>query len=56
MMIETTKQHDGAWLVSAIVVEGDYVWREWSTYYGYTKRESVRLFRQYVTDKGYRIS
>lgn len=55
-MIETTKQHDGAWLVSAIVVQDIYAWREWNIYYGYGKRDSVRLFRQYVTDKGYRIS
>ena len=37
----TTRLHSGAWQVSAIV-RGYLVTR---TYYGYTKRDAVRLFR-----------
>lgn len=39
--MSTTKLHSGAWQISAII-SGRLITR---TYYGYTKREAVRLFR-----------
>jgi hypothetical protein len=34
----------GTWLLSAIVVRDIYAYREHAQYYGYTKREAIRLF------------
>jgi hypothetical protein len=34
----------GTWLLSAIVVRDIYAYREHAQYYGYTKREAMRLF------------
>ena len=42
------KNHAGAWIVSDIVGSCYYV----RTYYGYTKREALRLFRAYVKEAG----
>jgi hypothetical protein len=42
------KNYTGAWIVSDIVGNRYYV----QTYYGYTKREALRLFRAYVKEAG----
>ena len=47
--------HSGAYTVSAIVHGEGTSWREWNTYYGYTKREAIKMFKKYVNDKGWRI-
>jgi hypothetical protein len=39
------KNREGAWIIYATDREGYLVTR---SYYGYTKRESVRLFRAYM--------
>ena len=39
-----TKLHNGAYTVSTMT-NTRYVWQ---TYYGYTKREAIRLFREYL--------
>jgi hypothetical protein len=43
--------HSGAWLISG-VVEGEsdhyYLTR---TYYGYTKKEAIKLWRQHIQEK-----
>ena len=41
------KNREGAWVIYALGREGYLVTR---SYYGYTKRESVRLFRQYMRE------
>ena len=56
MIIVDSVPHSGAWTVSAIVSDGTGSWREWNTYYGYTKREAVQMFKAYVADKGWRIA
>ena len=39
------KNREGAWVIYALGREGYLVTR---SYYGYTKRESVRLFRAHI--------
>lgn len=41
------KNREGAWVIYALGGDGYLVTR---SYYGYTKRESVRLFRQYMRE------
>jgi len=41
------KNREGAWVIYALGREGYLVTR---SYYGYSKRESVRLFRQYMRE------
>ena len=41
------KNREGAWVIYALGREGYLITR---SYYGYTKRESVRLFRQYMKE------
>lgn len=48
--------HSGAWTLSAVVSDGTGAWREWNTYYGYTKRDAMRMFRQHIKNKGWRIA
>jgi hypothetical protein len=43
------RNYAGAWVIYALGEEGYLVTR---SYYGYTKRESVRLFRQYMREGG----
>lgn len=47
--------HSGAITVSCIVIGEGKSWREWNTYYGYTKRDAIRAFKQYVAEKGWVI-
>jgi hypothetical protein len=42
------KNREGAWVIYALGEEGYLVTR---SYYGYTKKESVRLFRQYMKER-----
>jgi len=44
----TTKNRNGSYTVSTMT-RARYVWQ---TYYGYSKRESIRLFRKYLKDEG----
>lgn len=44
MIIE--RNYEGAWVISDIVA-GYWVTRK---FYGYTKREAVRLFKQYLKE------
>jgi hypothetical protein len=41
------KNREGAWVIYALGGEGYLITR---SYYGYSKRESVRLFRQYMRE------
>jgi hypothetical protein len=41
------KNREGAWVIYALGREGYLVTR---SYYGYTKRESASLFRQYMRE------
>lgn len=45
----------GAWKVCALVWGDGMEWYETRTFYGYTKREAGQLFRQWVSDNGYKI-
>lgn len=57
MIVETVK-HSGAITVTALVCDGvacgEYY--ETRTYYGYTKAESVTLFREWCQSKGKQIN
>lgn len=44
LVVSATRNHDGAWVVAAIV-DG---YRKFRMYYGYTKREAMRQFRKDV--------
>lgn len=41
------KNREGAWVIYALGREGYLITR---SYYGHTKREAVRLFRQYMRE------
>lgn len=40
----------GGWSISAIVGGSSYGYRLQRSYYGYTKREAVAMFRQYIQE------
>lgn len=46
----------GAWLVSAFVRDSLGEWMESRTYYGYTRAESLRLFREHVAGNGWTVT
>ena len=49
------KNAEGAWRISAIVGEGAGGYLLTRTYYFYTKREAIRLFKQEIEREGARV-
>lgn len=49
-------QHSGAYIVSALVRESGLEWFYSESYYGYTKRESVKRYRESLKSKGYKLA
>lgn len=46
--ITTERNREGAWILSAVIGGSYSGYRLQRSYYGYTKREALALFRQYV--------
>ena len=46
---------EGAWRVCALVDDGTGEWFHTETYYGYTRREVLPLFRRSVSSMGARV-
>jgi hypothetical protein len=41
----------GGWSISAILGGGSYGYRVQRSYYGYSKREALALFRQFIREE-----
>jgi hypothetical protein len=48
-MIDAERTWDGGWSLALLGASH----RVHRTYYGYTKREAMKMFRQYVKEQGY---
>lgn len=63
-MLTVDRNAEGAWRVSAEVRDPQAVdsffsvsaWLETRTFYGYTKAEAQRMFRQHVKANGWRVA
>ena len=56
-MITATKLHNGAYQISALVVDPSVGSRlEIQTYYGYTKAESLGNYKAHLVSKEYRLA
>jgi hypothetical protein len=55
-MITITKTTTGGYTVSAMITDGLHAWLEWQTYYGHTKRDAAKMFRQHLADKRLKVS
>lgn len=55
-MIEMERSYpSGAWQACALIAGDGMEWLETRTFYGYTKVEAKRLFREWVATNGYKI-
>jgi hypothetical protein len=46
----------GAYIIADMVTYKGETWRESKQFYGYTKRDAMRLFREHLKEKGYTVS
>lgn len=53
--ISVRRNHEGAWVVDTLCSEGSDVFLETQSFYYYTKKEAVSLFKQNCKNKGYKI-
>lgn len=52
-MISTERNHGGALIVRAFVRDGAQVWMLARTFYGYSKRDALRIYRAEVRASGW---
>jgi hypothetical protein len=46
----------GAYVIADMVTYKGETWRESKQFYGYTKRDAMRLFREHLKENGYTVS
>lgn len=52
-MIYTERNHNGALILRAFVRDGVQVWMLARTFYGYNKRDALRMYREEVRASGW---
>lgn len=50
------KNIHGAYVIADIVTDGYDTWRECKQFYGYTKRDAIRLYREHLLEKKYTVA
>lgn len=55
-MISISKNTNGLYTVSAMVVDGQYAFLTWQAYNGYNKREMLKMFRAYLKENNYKLA
>lgn len=55
-LMNIEKNSHGAYVIADIVTDGRDTWREAKQFYGYTKRDAIRLYREHLLEKKYTVA